>query len=313
MSNNEFFKSNIDITPKKDIVFKKIFGSKGNEGILKDFLESILDLKINSLMLDVGAELLPDFSDGKLSRVDVRATLSDGSEVNVEMQSDIKGYSEKRCFQYWSRIYSNAIKEGAKYTDLRKTICVWILDGSFYNEFEDFHSKWEMVNKKHDVVNRFNEIEFHVLELKKFRESAIIKPSRKEFWLGFIDHSNEELIKLACNNNDKVKEARAQLEKIRADKELMERIRLEELYEWDINTGLERARNEGEAAGFEKGEAAGFEKGETAGFEKGEAAGKTKRNREIVLKLLEMNLPIEQIMEATGLSSDEIEKIKKGK
>ena len=69
MSNNEFFKSNIDITPKKDIVFKKIFGSKGNEGILKDFLESILDLKIDSLTLDVGAELLPDFSDGKLSEL----------------------------------------------------------------------------------------------------------------------------------------------------------------------------------------------------------------------------------------------------
>ena len=282
MQNFEDLKSNIDITPKKDIIFKKIFGSKGNEGILKDFLESILDIKIDSLTLDVGTELLPDFGDGKMSRVDVRARLSDGSEINVEMQSDIKGYSEKRCFQYWSRIYSNAIKEGAKYTDLRKTICIWIIDGSFYNEFEDFHSKWEMIDKKHDVVNRFNEIEFHIIELKKFRESAIIKPSRKEFWLGFIDHSNEELIKLACNNNDKVKEARAQLEKIRADKELMERIRLEELYEWDVNTAIDTARNE----------------------------GKSERNKEIVLKLLEMNLPIEQIMQATGLSSDEINKIK---
>ena len=298
MQNFEDLKNNIDITPKKDIIFKKIFGSKGNEGILKDFLESILDVKIDSLALDVGTELLPDFSDGKMSRVDVRATLSDGSEINVEMQSDIKGYSEKRCFQYWSRIYSNAIKEGAKYTDLRKTIYIWILDGSFYDEFEDFHSKWEMIDKKHDVVNRFNEIEFHIIELKKFRESAIIKPSRKEFWLGFIDHSNEELIKLACNNNDKVKEARAQLEKIRADKELMERIRLEELYEWDVNTAIDTARNEG------------FQDGETAGFEQGEAAGKIKQKKEIVLKLLEMNLPIEQIIEATGLSADEIDKIK---
>ena len=151
-----------------------------------------------------------------------------------------------------------------------------------------------MINKKHDVVNRFNEIEFHIIELKKFRESAIIKPSRKEFWLGFIDHSNEELIKLACNNNDKVKEARAQLEKIRADKELMERIRLEELYEWDVNTAIDTARNEGEASGFEKGE----------------AAGKTKQKKEFVLKLLDMNLSIEQIIEATGLSFDEINKIK---
>ena len=37
-------KINLDITPKKDIVFKRLFGSKGNEEILKDFLESILEL-----------------------------------------------------------------------------------------------------------------------------------------------------------------------------------------------------------------------------------------------------------------------------
>lgn len=29
------------ITPKHNLVFKRIFGEKGNEGILKDFLESI--------------------------------------------------------------------------------------------------------------------------------------------------------------------------------------------------------------------------------------------------------------------------------
>ena len=40
---------NSDITPKKDIAFKRIFGSKGNEAILKDLLESILDKKIESL------------------------------------------------------------------------------------------------------------------------------------------------------------------------------------------------------------------------------------------------------------------------
>ena len=37
MNNNESSRAgiNLDITPKNDIVFKKIFGSKGNEGILK--------------------------------------------------------------------------------------------------------------------------------------------------------------------------------------------------------------------------------------------------------------------------------------
>ena len=76
---------NLDITPRNDIVFKKIFGSKGNEGILKDFLESILEVEIDSLTLDLSTELLPEFYDGKQSRVDVRTRLSDGTEVNIEM------------------------------------------------------------------------------------------------------------------------------------------------------------------------------------------------------------------------------------
>ena len=104
--------SNIQITPKRDIVFKCIFGAKGNEGILKDFLESILDIKIDSLTLDLATELLPDFYHVKKSRIDVRAKLFDGTEVNIEVQTDVLKYSEERCLQYWSKIYSNNLKEG---------------------------------------------------------------------------------------------------------------------------------------------------------------------------------------------------------
>ena len=90
-------KINMDITPKKDLVFKRLFGSKGNEEILKDFLESILDVKIDSLVLDLNTELLPEFYEGKQSRVDVRTKLSDGTEVNIEIQADAKKYSDDRC------------------------------------------------------------------------------------------------------------------------------------------------------------------------------------------------------------------------
>ena len=40
-----------NLTPKNDLIFKKIFGSKGSEGILKSFLESILEIKIKEVKL----------------------------------------------------------------------------------------------------------------------------------------------------------------------------------------------------------------------------------------------------------------------
>lgn len=39
------------LTPKNDIIFKKLFGKKGNERIVKDFLEAILERKIKSVEL----------------------------------------------------------------------------------------------------------------------------------------------------------------------------------------------------------------------------------------------------------------------
>ena len=48
---------------------QKIFGQKGNEGILKDFLEGILNIKIESLEVDLATEMLPDF----FRRKDIKA------------------------------------------------------------------------------------------------------------------------------------------------------------------------------------------------------------------------------------------------
>ena len=144
------------------------------------------------------------------------------------------------------------------------------------------------------ISNHFNDLEFHIIELKKLRDHGIINLTNKNFWLWFIDHSDRGLINMACENNDKIKEAREQLDKLRADKELMERIRLEETYEMDVRTLLNNAKNDG------------IEAGESIGLEKGEA----KKQKEIALNLLKLNMPIVQISQATGLSADEIEKLK---
>ena len=95
--NNESVDIQRIITPKNDVVFKRIFGKRGNEEILKSFLESILDLKISDLTLDCNTEILPEISSGKLSRVDVLARLSDGTLVDIEIQTKEKGFKEKRC------------------------------------------------------------------------------------------------------------------------------------------------------------------------------------------------------------------------
>jgi len=62
---------------------------------------------------------------------------------------------------------------------------------------------------------------------------------------------------------------------------------------------LEKGREEGEAIGLEKGR----EEGEARGLEKGELNAK----RNMARSLKEMNIPLSQIAQATGLSIQEIE------
>ena len=57
------------LTPKNDIIFKKLFGKRGNEEIVKDFLEAILDIKIRSVELGKETQLLSDKIDERLGLV----------------------------------------------------------------------------------------------------------------------------------------------------------------------------------------------------------------------------------------------------
>ncbi|MBQ9266728.1 MAG: Rpn family recombination-promoting nuclease/putative transposase [Clostridia bacterium] len=319
MSKKELSILSDTISPKEDMVFKKLFGSKGNEAILKDLLEYILDIQIKEIKLDLSTEVLPERYKGKSSRIDVRAELDNGTKVDIEMQSEVKGYNEKRCLEYWSKLYTNDIMEGDDYAELKKTICVWIVDGKVYKEFEEFESTWKMKEDKLGISGHFQDIEIHVIELQKFREADIIKPSKKDFWLWFIDHTNEEMVNMAYITDERIKEAREQLEKIMADKELYMEIVNRQMYEMDQRLIAENNRKEGMekglAEGMEKGLAEGREKGLAEGREKGLAEGRAEgkeegeksKQLEIAQKLKNKGIDTDTIIETTGLTKEEVE------
>ena len=87
------------------------------------------------------------------------------------------------------------------------------------------------------------------------------------------------------------------------------------------NDGLEEGRNEGEAIGLEKGRLEGRTEGEAIGLEKGEAIGLEKGRKEgleegrleakleTAKNLKSMNLSIESIAAATGLTEDQVRKL----
>ena len=291
-----------DLTPKNDVIFKRIFGKKGNEEILKSFLESMLDVKITDLTLDHNTEILPETVTGKLARVDVLTRLSDGTLVDIEIQSEEGGYKEKRCLQYWSRLYSQDIQKGKDYLQLNKTICLWIVDASIYDEFKEYESTWKIRETRYGIEGHFEDLEIHIIELQKFRNTDIIKPSKKEFWLWFIDHTRKDLVDMSIRDVKEVEKAYEEYKKITSDRELMNAIINMDMAEMDNAQRITDARLKGEEEGIKKGEA--------IGEARGEARGKRENKFEIARKLLNMKMSVEDIIEATGLTKEEVENLK---
>ena len=184
-------------------------------------------------------------------------------------------------------------------------------------DIKEFDSKYEILNPKTLNSKHFKELEIHIIEWQKFRKLDIMKPMKKDFWLWFIDHTNEEMIKLSCVTNEQIAEARKQLNKIRANEELMERIRLEEAYEMDENTrlanaekiGEERGKIAGIKIGEERGKIEGIEIGEKRGEERGKKRGEEQNKIETAKKMLAKNMDINLLSELTDLSINEIKKL----
>ena len=93
-----------------DYAFKRVFGKNGNESILKDLLESILNIEIKSITIQ-NPEIPKNMRDGKVGVLDVRAELNGDEITEVEMQVQDQHNIDKRSPTYLTKIYSDQYDE----------------------------------------------------------------------------------------------------------------------------------------------------------------------------------------------------------
>ena len=208
------------IDPKEDSVFKRLFGSVGSEKILKGLLESILDIKINSVELNLKQEFFSqDVKDGRKAVLDVIAKLEDQTQINVEMQTDVTTNLGKKILYYWSLMYSNQAEKGDKeFESLHKTVGIWIIDGgSMGLSSKDYHTVLRPRDQNNEICSRMNDFEIHFLELPKLRKYGTISPRKLDFWMWFLDHTNEEMIRMGERSVEEIREAVKKLRELAAD------------------------------------------------------------------------------------------------
>lgn len=277
------------LSPKLDVVFQRLFGEEGSENITKSFLEAILNEKIENIDLSKNPILRREYKKDKLGILDVIAQINKGENVNIEMQVAKNGDELERILYYWSRMYIKGIQKGNNYKELNKTISIIITDFEIDGVEElGFHSKWQL---KDDTGLKIltKKLEIHIIELSKMKKEEIIETenvSNLIDWLEFIENPESERVLNRMKENKALKEAKEKLVKMSRSE------RMQRIAEWK-----EKAIRD-EKAIYNYGVRQGIEQG---------ANDKT---LQIAKKLIEDNVDIEIIMSATGLTKEEIEKLK---
>jgi len=275
------------LKPTNDYIFKRIFGQKKNSDILKDLLQAILpNWNIKNVEPRQEVQLETDFITDKVCRLDILATLDDGTKVDIEMQMRNYNDIEARSLFYTTREYHQSLENGQDYIEIPKSIGIWISNFNVFNDEGPFH---EIVRLRRDYENQIftDKIEMHYLQLPKFKQKCKRISNKLEEWLTFISFENMEELKMI--ENEKVKKAEEELEYLSGDEAERRIAYLRETAEIDRKFAMTAARDQGRV--------------------EGRSEGKIEEKIETAKKMLAEEMDINLIIKITGLTKDEIEKL----
>ena len=255
------------MSPTVDYCFKELLAYPE---IRKGFVAAVLnkdpdEIEETTLMPTI---LSKDTEDGKYGILDVRVKMKNGSQMDLEMQVAPFKFWDNRVIFYLSKMYTDQIREGHRYEDLKPCIHVSILNFNLFPKdqicfreiaFCDLTTK----QKYTDLM------EIYVLELKKLPPEQKDEPLVVK-WMRFLSAERKEDFEKMAEEDTYINEAYEVLQKLSAD----ERKRLE--YEarqkaiLDYNSQMSSSREEGIQIGEARGEKRGIQIGEARGIKKGE-------------------------------------------
>ena len=116
-------------------------------------------------------------------------------------------------------------------------------------------------------------------------------------WLALIDDRDRGLIEMAEKKNVVIKRAKKEMNYLTGDEEIKRLAELREKWKIEYDLCMNYERNEGISQGLTQGR----------------IQGEKSKAKEIAKNMLKLNMPIEQIMEITKLTREEIEVIQEEK
>lgn len=280
---------------KYDRAFKEVFLKEKNKGMLKELLEKILNTKIYKLELKPNEQLSSNIH---ISEKRLDALLdTDIGKINIEINSENKSYVHPRNMSYICNEYSSHTLVGQKYDEETMIMQINLTYGMNKNEkvlreykIRDLDNKEFVSNLKIIEINMEYYLNLWYDFIKKGTNESLVEENQLLIMLGL---NEEDLVKLS-KSYKKVNEFMKEIYIVNESPEFKNYMTEEEDREKIHNSELYEARKEGIEHGIEQG----IEQGRKESI------------KEIAINMINNNMTPDDISRITGLSIDEIKKIK---
>ena len=282
----------IFLNPLSDIAFKKLFANQAKKAILMSFLNSVLNRQEGEKIIDVTITdpyNNPDTEWLKLSIVDVRCVDQAGKNYIVEVQARYQKNYPERSQYYASLAIARQLQNRQQYLEIMPVVFVGILDFELF-QGTDCISHHKILNTKSFKCD-LTHLEFHFIELPKFKKTLEQLQTVEEKWLYLLRHASElQKIPTQLKNPFELEEAFETLEQGNMSPE--------ELYAYDRFIDAQRVEFDVLLSAKEKGLEEGLQKGLQEGEKKAKLA--------IAQQLLQ-HMDVKHVAKLTGLSVQEVQ------
>ena len=300
-----------------DWAVKRMLRDKANFGVLEGLITVLLgeQIKIDEILESEGNQMTDD---DKFNRVDIKAKDSEGNIIIVEVQLTTQLFYLERILYGVAKAITEHISLGQRYSNVKKVYSINILyfdlgQGADYlyhgrNTFVGVHTGDTLkVNIKENNVIRMKapeEVfpEYYLIRVNEFNDVAT---TPIEEWLDYLKNGRIK----DDTTTPGLAEAREKLlymQMSRADQLAYER-HLDALAVQ--SDAFDAARIEGHAEGHELGLAEGRAEGRAEGLAEGRVEGELSKAKSIARKMKEMGATPDFIIQATGLSAKDIDKL----
>ena len=194
---------NRKLISNSNYVLRKVLNSKDYLDIIKNFIESFLDMEIEEIELNPYLNLKERYlpKEENFGILDARIKTKK-EEINVGIQFvDGMNYIQTKMLLYYAQIHLNQV-EYKPQREFSRTVTINFLDYSFFNS----PNYYKIITVQSNEENiRLEELEIHAIEFPKFTCKDVVNMNNKEKWIAYLKGVENNKIEEIKNGNKYIK------------------------------------------------------------------------------------------------------------